>query len=148
MKALTLHQPWASLIGNPPLKNIENRTWTPPAGILGQRIAIHAGKTYSREAADFARPLVLDFDKRVGKGLVASGAIVATAVVSGCYDSTSDIGLLMFSGLPSEIKQSPWFFGPVGWLLTDVVRLREPIPCKGAQGLWTVPKDIEERLSP
>jgi hypothetical protein len=106
MKALTLHQPWASLIGNPPLKNIENRTWKPPAGMLRKRIAIHAGKTYDREAADFARPLVRDFDKTIGESLVA-GAIISTAVVSGFFDSTSGIGLLMFSGDPSDIKKSP-----------------------------------------
>ena len=43
MKALTLHQPWASLIADG-RKAIETRSWPPPRGLIGDRIAIHAGK--------------------------------------------------------------------------------------------------------
>lgn len=43
MKALTLHQPYASLIARG-VKTIETRTWPAPAGLIGERIAIHAGK--------------------------------------------------------------------------------------------------------
>ena len=42
MKALTLHEPWASLIAKG-TKTIETRGWRPPPGLIGQRIAIHAG---------------------------------------------------------------------------------------------------------
>ena len=32
-----------------------------------------------------------------------------------------------------------------GWVLGDVKRLKEPIPCKGALGLWTVgPRELRE----
>lgn len=44
MKALTLHQPWASLIALG-VKTIETRSWRAPQALIGQRIAIHAGKT-------------------------------------------------------------------------------------------------------
>ena len=42
MKALTLWRPWPAAIcyfG----KRVENRTWCPPAYLLGQDLAIHAG---------------------------------------------------------------------------------------------------------
>ena len=42
MKALTLHQPWASLIACG-AKRIETRSWPPPKSLIGKRIAIHAG---------------------------------------------------------------------------------------------------------
>ena len=44
MKALTLHQPWATMValGSKPY---ETRSWPPPAKLIGQRIAIHAGKS-------------------------------------------------------------------------------------------------------
>ena len=42
--AITLHQPWASLVAHG-IKNIETRSWPPPQGIIGERIAIHAGRT-------------------------------------------------------------------------------------------------------
>jgi hypothetical protein len=32
--------------------------------------------------------------------------------------------------------QQVWFFGPYGWLLSDLVRLPEPVPCIGALSLW------------
>ena len=43
MRAFTLHQPRAQLMvwG---LKNIETRSWTAPRDLIGQRMAIHAGK--------------------------------------------------------------------------------------------------------
>ena len=43
MKALTIWQPWASLIAEG-AKTIETRSWSAPASLIGQRIAIHAAK--------------------------------------------------------------------------------------------------------
>lgn len=44
--------------------------------------------------------------------------------------------------------QRRWFFEPTpddpnyGWVLSDVLKLAEPIPCKGAQGLRELPPDV------
>jgi hypothetical protein len=32
----------------------------------------------------------------------------------------------------------PWFVGPVGWYLRDVVAMPRPVACRGAPGLWLV----------
>jgi len=45
MKAITIKQPWATLIASG-VKGVENRTWPVPKTIRGQRIAIHAGKGF------------------------------------------------------------------------------------------------------
>lgn len=42
MKAITIKQPWASLIVHG-IKDIENRTWPCPKKYIGQRVLIHAG---------------------------------------------------------------------------------------------------------
>lgn len=42
MKAITVKQPWASLIVHG-IKDIENRTWACPKKYIGQRVLIHAG---------------------------------------------------------------------------------------------------------
>lgn len=42
MKALTLHQPYASLVALG-VKTIETRSWPAPKSLIGQHIAIHAG---------------------------------------------------------------------------------------------------------
>ena len=43
MQALSMHQPWASLVAKQ-VKHIETRDRRPPSRLLGQRIAIHATK--------------------------------------------------------------------------------------------------------
>lgn len=43
MKALTIRQPWASLIALG-VKTIETRSWKAPDTLIGERIAIHAAK--------------------------------------------------------------------------------------------------------
>lgn len=43
MKALTVRQPWASLIVAG-VKDVENRSWAAPERLVGERIGIHAAK--------------------------------------------------------------------------------------------------------
>ncbi len=78
MRALTLHQPWASLIalGH---KTTETRSWPAPKMLVGSRIAIHAAKRRSRrdEWNDRVAEAVAGMD-------IPLGVIVATARVDGC----------------------------------------------------------------
>lgn len=53
MKAISLWQPWASLIACG-AKPYETRSWAPPRSMIGQPIAIHAAKKVDRDAAAFA----------------------------------------------------------------------------------------------
>lgn len=133
MKALSLWQPWPWAIFNLPperAKDIENRTWEAP-WILGQTIAIHAAKKF--DDADAWR-----FVKHASGGyaLPPSGASLPTGAIIGV------VRVVRFV----RASPSPWFVGPVGWVLAEAVRLDEPIPCKGAQGLWDVPRDVEDVL--
>ena len=50
MKALTLWRPWpwAFIVAGKPL---ENRSWHPPENLRGQRLGLHAGKTFSTTGA-------------------------------------------------------------------------------------------------
>lgn len=58
MKAISLWQPWASLIACG-AKPFETRHWAPPPELIGQRIAIHAAKKIGPENRDFAEDLIL-----------------------------------------------------------------------------------------
>jgi len=118
-RALTLWQPMAWAISDY-TKRIENRPWKPWA--IAKRIAIHAGKTYH---ADHAAQIEDVFGVVVPRG-VPQGAIVAVVSVVDCVEQSDD----------------PWFSGPFGWVLGDVVKLRHPVPAKGAQGLWRIPSAI------
>ena len=44
MKAISIKQPWASLIAHG-IKDIENRTWECPQKYIGQRVLIHASSS-------------------------------------------------------------------------------------------------------
>ena len=49
MRAISLHQPWASLIAEGH-KDVETRSWAPPGRLVGQRIAIHAAKRTPKQS--------------------------------------------------------------------------------------------------
>lgn len=57
MKAISLWQPWASLIACG-AKPYETRGWAPPRGLIGQTIAIHAAKKIDKGAAQMAEELL------------------------------------------------------------------------------------------
>ena len=57
MKAISLWQPWASLIACG-AKPFETRHWAPPRDLIGQTIAIHAAKKIDKDARQFAEDLM------------------------------------------------------------------------------------------
>ena len=123
MRALTLWQPWASWIIYAD-KRFENRPWRPPRQIIGQRIAIHAGRRFDKSATYHG------VQKYIGEWRLDRGAIIGSAVVVGVLTAGS-------AG-----AKDPWFFGPYGWELEDVRDLQNPIPYRGMLGLWRVPPEI------
>ena len=140
MKALTLIQPWAWCITHAG-KRVENRTWPPPAPLLGERFAIHAG--VSRSGAETVDHLAEQ--GIVVTGPVHFGAIVATVQLVGV---SRDLGpMTIADGCDARrilaLAMTQWRMGPIGWVLDDVRVLSEPVPCRGAQGLWTLPADVE-----
>lgn len=147
MKALTLKQPWAWAVAHAG-KDVENRSWKPPESVIGQRIAIHAGKAWDQDGDSVLCHLV---ECAGGHDNLPRGAIIAVATVAGWVTDGNIYKTRMFAGnylnaAPLAVKkarQSRWFTGSYGWILTDVIPLPEPIACKGNQGLWTVPVEIE-----
>lgn len=154
--ALTLWRPWARFVANGD-KPLSNRPWTPPPALLGQRIWIHAGKAYDREAEPFiARVTKLD-DETLGfldPTAHPLGIIGSARLVGWCGHVTRDGGgaggLIMhrsIAGVTLKPEHTRWFIGPYGWLFDHAVALQKPVKCNGAQKLWTVPADVEEQLT-
>ena len=105
MKALTVRQPWATLIALG-VKTIKTRSWRAPQALIGQRLAIHAGKalTYldgdiygdyiiATDDCDRARMQRLDESEIRGGLILPLGAIVATATLTECVLMVSEGGL-------------------------------------------------------
>ena len=151
MKAFTLWQPWASLVveGSKPY---EFRSWRAHRSVIGQRIVIHASarKVDHREVAQLLRLLeaggkfaaatcLLPVEKaievlRTGDWPLAAGlgtAIVGEPVLG---DKLAiDFGVVKANDSDRDYH-SNW-----GWPMLDIERWAEPVPMRGAQGLWTWP---------
>jgi hypothetical protein len=146
MKALTLWQPWSWAIAHAG-KRIENREWQPPRSIIGQRIAIHAGKTLD----DNARKWIADetMVEPPMRGGYVIGAIESVATIVGAIaingNMVQRIGPLTSEQI-CEAADSVWFVGPIGWVLAGVTVLPHSIPCRGAQKLWDLPPDVERQV--
>jgi hypothetical protein len=155
MKALTIWQPWASLIAHG-LKAYETRAWSPPADLIGQRLAIHAGKTtrgldvYAASCAlqDPACPRMQALRQlSTAHGSLDDlphGAIIATARLAFALLTDGDLGAAV---LPAEQALGDWRPGRWAWRLVDQVVLPRPILCSGQQGLWLVDPNLERRIA-
>lgn len=130
MKAITICQPYAELIARGD-KPIENRTW--PTRFRGE-IAIHAG---------LSRDWLGDDDERLMPNM-AFGAVVATARLVTCLPL---LGPRDQDTWPEEYRalaDHEHANGPWCWILRDVRRLAQPLPWRGAQGLWYLPRRSDE----
>ena len=125
LRALTVRQPWATAIRDLD-KRFENRTWRPPDAALGQVIAVHAGRSFEEEGADW---IAARFGVMLTAKTVPLGAIIALARLQQIVKKSDDL----------------WFRGPYGWELSDVLPL-EPILCKGKLGLWPVPAELHRQV--
>ena len=135
VKALSLHQPWASLIAAG-FKSIETRSWPPPQSLIGQRIAIHAAK---KVVAFPDTPAYREFNDAVNNALghdwlrtSQRGAVVAIATLYNVRQVQAD------TVIPEgdELLFGDFTLGRWMWELSDVQPLDPPVPARGHQGLW------------
>ena len=128
MKALTLWQPWATLIvmGQ---KRFETRSWKRD-NLIGERIAIHAAM---RPTKDLPRALVQEL---VAFGLdpldLPLGAVLGTAVVIDFHQTE----VIAPSLTRREIAFGDYAAGRWAWRFDDVELLPKPEPARGRQGVW------------
>lgn len=140
MKALTLTQPWATLVAIG-AKRIETRSW--PTRYRGP-VAIHAAKGLSSIGGHsglinlcleqpFARVLAM-----AGKGLLVPGhdlplgEVLATAQLIDC------IPTYRVAANVSDQEEAFGDFSPGrwAWMLADIRQLPTPVPARGSLGLW------------
>ena len=162
MYAITLWQPWASLIAEG-VKQYETRSWKPPWHLIGQRIAIHAAKRkITTEPYPFGLPsdVFHEMDKRYGRmwwNILPYGAIVATAELAGFFhiegyadkDQKQVIGVWedrQVIGQKETIDTDPfgdYSPGRYAWLLQSVTKLHEPVSVRGGQRFWKCDMSLE-----
>jgi len=139
MKAITLWQPWASLVALR-IKRWETRNWwTNYRGPL----AIHAAgkKSFHSHYMNAAQTSITTPDLKI-EGL-PFGAIVAVCDLTDCIEMTHQM-IMEMTG--HERMLGDWFEGRYAWKLENVRALDKPIVVLGKQGLWSLPPSIEEQL--
>lgn len=160
MRALSLWQPWASLMAMD-AKRIETRSWmTTYTG----PVAVHATAGFPPEA----QLLCLEepfYSTLFGHGILDDtfrgldwptprarvtglprGAVVATAVLVGCEPTDSAIteALLRERG-DDERLFGDYTPGRWAWFFENIEALPEPVPAVGARGLWEWRRDQPAR---
>lgn len=168
MKALTLWQPWASLVAEG-IKTIETRSWRAPAALIGERIAIHAAAKEPRRGMSAGGAVVELFGQSVymdeahdGEWLeLPLGAVLCTARLVDCVETDCMAGLDWIVGSEPGPADPSWYVtesdyggrrwnlaadrpfgdyapGRWAWLLDDVA----PPPCVPCRGTGHMPFDL------
>ena len=130
IRAIALHQPWASLIFSGD-KHHETRAWPCPAHVVGTRIAICAAKKLTLRglpAVLMSRLLEL-----FGNDRPPAGVILGTALVQSCKLAQDAVPVSRFDFLSGD-----WTRDRYVWRLTDVRPLATPIPVTCRQSWFTV----------
>jgi hypothetical protein len=143
MKVITLTQPWATLviIG---AKTLETRSWaTSYRGTLG----IHASKGYPLSARGIRHEPA--FMEALWQGGIKPdmplpiGCILGTVTLTGCFATPGVVqapirypgGLVIPPGEP-EVFFGDYSPGRFAWTMEEPEEWRDPVPAKGALGLW------------
>ncbi len=137
MKALSIRAPWWWFILHGG-KDIENRDWS--TAYRGP-VLIHASAWWRADeiTGDWDAALVMGrasgrWQPGAGVSFLTFAADLKTA--GGCL-----IGIATLADSVTR-HPSPWFVGRYGFVLVDARPLAQPIPCKGALGLFDVPDNL------
>ena len=152
LSAVTLHQPWASLI-LAGAKRFETRGWAPPKSLVGRRIGVHAGQKLVRDlpsdvAAAVAGALGSDWAETAPRG-----RLICTALLEGAWRTGEALGdgrralAETLEGSPTLASFREDLFGDYSegrwiWLLRGVRAIAPAPAVRGLQKVWTVPADV------
>jgi hypothetical protein len=164
MKALTIYQPWATLIALE-VKPYEFRGWDYSSrypSIAGARIVVHASArpVKIKEIVDLIermgaaaaldrttggtglKPDAMPLLGRIYDGMMGKGPAVAMPLAAAICTATIGKAVradTLFGGRPGN-DNSLW-----AWPML-AVKPCAPVPCKGLQGFWNFPPSLERDI--
>lgn len=138
MKAVSIKQPWGSLIAHG-IKDIENRTW--PIKFRG-RIYIHvsAAKKFNIELTDEQTKLAIPILGKAIDGTMPFGAIIGEVDIIDCVINAKSIWAEQ-----SDLSEGAVFKPIYNWVLANAKLYDKPIlNVKGKLSFWYPDNDIVE----
>lgn len=140
IKAITLWQPWASLVAAG-VKRHETRHWK--TDYRGP-IAIHAAQRL--DLAGCPDQLCADVLGQFWAKEIPLGAVVAVARLTACHQAH----IVADHITPADREAGNFARGRFAWELQDIRALIDPVPATGRQGLfnWSPPAELDARRGP
>lgn len=165
MRAITIKQPWASLIVEG-IKDVENRTWRCPQKYIGKRVLVHAGSTCEKRHWSALNENQLrdirnthfynDFVDNLPAGAIIGSVKIVDCVVNhksvwaektfemvdqycktGCYGTNKCTNKCFnFNSKENDLIYN--------WVLANPIKFSEPIPCRGKLSFWEYPNILAE----
>lgn len=135
MRAITVKQPWASLIIEG-IKDVENRTWKCPDKYVGKRVLIHAGLKpirYDNRHDIFTRsqlvgiPPVLTLD--IINRRYPLGEIIGSVEIVDCVLNHHSVWAEKTNSIFGER-------GVYNWILANPIKFKTPVLASGALSFW------------
>lgn len=139
MKAITLFNPWATLVALG-MKQYETRSWS--TGHRGP-LAIHAAGKASFHPAYMELPEIKKYAPDLKIEHLVFGAVLTIVEMSDCIEIDP---YLIQKISHMELAFGEWQPGGYAWQFDNVKKLREPLIIRGQQGLWKVPATIRGLL--
>lgn len=166
--AITLYPEWTPFITwrddagalSPAGKRTENRPWACPRSLIGQNIAIHAGLrvgglatveqirrwsnkgTHALSVTDVLDALRGAVHMGEAAGVFTSERFTLRALLD-LMTPGHVVALVRVTGCDLD-QRTPWDVpGQYHWRFEDVRALTEPVPCRGAQGLWRLSAEAD-----
>jgi hypothetical protein len=138
VRAITLWPEWVYAILHFG-KDVENRTWRGPEG---ETLALHAGKHIVGSPSVNSTILGIDTVINVASFLNRWSCLFhPDDVVTSAIVATFRVGRIRWNHPSKWSAADMW-----QWPIENLRVLPEPIHCRGMQGLWPVPLNIEKRL--
>lgn len=141
MRALSLTRPWTWLVLNGG-KDVENRTWqTSYRGPIVVHGALSQDVAAIRPFLSLIRPDASDaLDLALEQGSAMHTGLLGVVDLVGCCTAWSQGGLM-------HCACSGWAMpGQCHWQLANPRPFRNPIPAKGALGLWRLTPDQQHEV--
>ncbi len=126
MKALTIKEPWASLIISN-YKTYEFRSWK--TNYRG-KILIHAGLSLEKNELKYFEDYNLNYQ---------CGNIIGEATITDCILVTKEFNQKLLDINNKVYKNN--HENLYAWKLENIVKYENPIPIKGKLGLWNYKED-------